>query len=137
MDFFLWNTKDPLISNKYGIPEPIRSKIVYPDILIVPIVGFDKHKFRLGYGGGFYDRYLNKLNKKKKFLSIGIAFSFQKIKNIPIDKHDQKLDIIITERSVETDREVFAKMLYDEDKIEPYIPLISIIWLAKKLSFKW
>ena len=100
MDFFLWNTKDPLISNKYGIPEPIRSKIVYPDILIVPIVGFDKHKFRLGYGGGFYDRYLNKLNKKKKFLSIGIAFSFQKIKNIPIDKYDQKLDIIITERSI-------------------------------------
>ena len=100
MDFFLWNTKDPLISNKYGIPEPIRSKIVYPDILIVPIIGFDKHKFRLGYGGGFYDRYLNKLNKKKKFLSIGIAFSFQKIKNIPIDKHDQKLDIIITERSI-------------------------------------
>ena len=98
--FFLWNTKDPLISNKYGIPEPIRSKIVYPDILIVPILGFDKQKFRLGYGGGFYDRYLNKLNKKKKFLSIGIAFSFQKIKNIPIDKHDQKLDIIITERSI-------------------------------------
>ncbi len=99
MDFFLWSNKDPLIANKYGIPEPVHSKIVYPDIIIVPILGFDKNKFRLGYGGGFYDRYLYKLKIKKKFLSIGIAFSFQEITHIPINKYDQKLDIIITERS--------------------------------------
>ena len=67
MDFFLWSKKDPLISNKYGIPEPIYSQIVYPDIIFTPTVAFDKNKHRLGYGGGFYDRYLHKLNKKKNF----------------------------------------------------------------------
>ena len=100
MDFFLWNTKDPLISNKYGIPEPIRSKIVYPDILIVPIIGFDKHKFRLGYGGGFYDRYISRVLKFKKVLTIGFAFSFQEIKKVPINRYDQKLDFILTDKEI-------------------------------------
>ena len=100
MDFFLWSKKDPLISNRYGIPEPIYSQIVYPDIIFTPTVAFDKNKHRLGYGGGFYDRYLHKLNKKKNFLSIGIAFSFQEVKKIPINKFDYKLDLVITERSI-------------------------------------
>ena len=64
------------------------------------VVAFDKNKHRLGYGGGFYDRYLHKLNKKKNFLSIGIAFSFQEVKKIPINKFDYKLDLVITERSI-------------------------------------
>ena len=98
MDFFLWNTKDPLISNKYGIPEPIRSKIVYPDILIVPIIGFDKHKFRLGYGGGFYDRYLEKISQIKKCTTIGLAFSHQKVNKIKVENFDRKLDLILTEK---------------------------------------
>ena len=47
--------------NKFGIPEPISDKILYPSILIVPLVAFDKNLNRIGYGGGFYDRYINKL----------------------------------------------------------------------------
>ena len=60
-------SKDPLIINEYGIPEPTSNKIEYPDILLVPMVAFDKNLNRLGYGGGFYDRYIKKLKKKKYF----------------------------------------------------------------------
>ena len=66
MDFFRWSTKDPLFINKYGIPEPTSNKINYPNILLVPLVAFDKHHNRVGYGGGFYDRYIKKLKKKKR-----------------------------------------------------------------------
>ena len=57
MDFFQWSTNDPLSINKFGIPEPISEMVKYPDVLLVPIVAFDKNFNRIGYGGGFYDRY--------------------------------------------------------------------------------
>ena len=84
MDFFSWNPKDPLIINELGIPEPITNKIEYPDILLVPMVAFDEKLNRLGYGGGFYDRYISKLKIRKKILLVGLAFSFQKIDKKPI-----------------------------------------------------
>ena len=99
MDFFHWSSKDPLTINEYGIPEPISNKIKYPNILLVPLVAFDKHFNRVGYGGGFYDRYINKIKKKNKIITIGLAYSFQKVKKIPIDKYDIKLDFIVTEKN--------------------------------------
>jgi 5-formyltetrahydrofolate cyclo-ligase len=98
MDFFHWSTKDPLLINKYGIPESTSNKINYPNILLVPLVAFDKHLNRVGYGGGFYDRYISKLKKKKKIITIGLAYSFQKVKKIPINRYDIKLDFIVTEK---------------------------------------
>ena len=98
MDFFYWSTKDPLVVNKYGIPEPTSKKIKYPNILLVPLVAFDSNLNRVGYGGGFYDRYIKKIKKNKKIITIGLAYSFQKIKKIPINKYDNKLDFIITEK---------------------------------------
>ena len=67
MDFFKWSSKEPLSINKYGIPEPVSDKVVYPDILLVPIVAFDKNFNRIGYGGGFYDRYIKKIKKNNSF----------------------------------------------------------------------
>ena len=98
MDFFLWTTKSPLSINKYGIPEPISNKVVYPSILLVPLVAFDRHLNRVGYGGGFYDIYIKKLKKTKKIITIGLAFSFQKVKLVPTNKYDIKLDFIITNK---------------------------------------
>ena len=99
MDFYEWSFQDSLKVSKRGIPEPDTKKNkVTPDILIVPLVGFDKKKFRLGYGGGFYDRYISKLLNFKKVLTVGFAFSFQEIAKIPINKFDQKLDIILTNK---------------------------------------
>ena len=86
MDFFRWSTKDPLVINKYGIPEPDSKKIIYPSFLLVPLVAFDKQLKRIGYGGGFYDRKIKKIKKKKKILTIGLAYSFKKIKKNQIDE---------------------------------------------------
>jgi 5-formyltetrahydrofolate cyclo-ligase len=99
MDFLNWSTDDPLEINNYGIPEPTSKKIQLPDILLVPIVAYDKDCNRIGYGGGFYDRYIKKINKIKKIITIGLAYSFQEVKKISINKHDMKLDFIITEKS--------------------------------------
>ena len=100
MEFYKWYKNDPLLINKYGIPEPKTTNRVYPDILFVPLVAFDKELNRLGYGGGFYDRYIQKISKIKKVVKVGLAFSFQKLKTIPVNKHDKKLDIIITEKEI-------------------------------------
>ena len=100
MDFFNWSTKDPLNINKYGIPEPISNKVQYPDILLVPIVAYDENLNRVGYGGGFYDRYINKIKKYKKVVTIGLAYSFQMVKKISTNKYDIKLDFIITEKQM-------------------------------------
>jgi len=98
MNFYQWSTNDPLTINKFGIPEPISKIVKYPDVLLVPLVAFDKNFNRIGYGGGFYDRYINKIRKQKKVLTIGFAYSFQKVKNIPTNNYDIKLDFIITNK---------------------------------------
>ncbi len=100
MDFYKWSFQDSLKISYQGIPEPNTRKKVFPDVLIVPLVGFDNSKFRLGYGGGFYDRYIVKLSNFKKVFTVGFAFSFQKIKKIPINKFDQKLDFILTNKEI-------------------------------------
>ena len=96
MNFFQWSTKEPLEINDYGIPEPISNNIKLPNILLVPLVAFDNNYNRIGYGGGFYDRYIKKLKKKKKIVTIGLAYSFQKVKKIPVSEHDIQLDFVIT-----------------------------------------
>jgi 5-formyltetrahydrofolate cyclo-ligase len=100
MDFYKWSFSDLLKVNKYGIPEPETKNIVYPDILLIPLVAFDKNLNRLGYGGGYYDRLLKKLSKKKKIIKIGLALSVQRIDKVPINVYDQKLDYIITNKYI-------------------------------------
>ena len=101
MNFYRWSRNDPLKINKFGIPEPVvSSKIIYPDILLVPLVAYDSQLNRLGYGGGYYDRYIEKCEKIKKVIKIGLAFSFQKILSIPINQYDKRLDFIITEKEI-------------------------------------
>ena len=99
MNFFQWSKNEPLVINKYGIPEPISEKVIYPDILLVPLLAFDSRLYRIGYGGGFYDRYIKKIKKDKKIITIGLAYSFQKVKKIIINKHDSKLDFVVTEKN--------------------------------------
>tara|TARA_B100001741_G_C16478392_1_gene563598 strand:+ start:239 stop:775 length:537 start_codon:yes stop_codon:yes gene_type:complete len=99
MNFYKYSFADPLKLNKLGIQEPFKTKNkVVPDLIFVPLVGFDGNLNRLGYGGGFYDRYFEKNSKIKKIIKIGLAFSFQKITKLPVSKFDKKLDKIITEK---------------------------------------
>ena len=98
MDFFEWSFDHPLSVNKHGIAEPFSNKIKYPDVLFVPLVAFDKKLNRIGYGGGYYDRYIQRIQKIKKVTTIGLAYSFQRVNSIPINKNDIKLDFIITDK---------------------------------------
>ena len=100
MDFYKWSFSNPLKINKYGIPEPEAENMVYPDVILIPLVAFDKNLNRLGYGSGYYDRYIAKLSKKKKIMKIGLALSVQKIDNVPINMYDQKLDYIVTNKYI-------------------------------------
>tara|TARA_B100002051_G_C16559246_1_gene546653 strand:+ start:280 stop:834 length:555 start_codon:yes stop_codon:yes gene_type:complete len=104
MKFVRWNFLDPLKINKYGFLEPSKDEGgVNPDIIIVPLLAFDRSHNRLGYGKGYYDKFLSKYNNtkgKKHSLTIGLAFSFQKYKEIPTTKSDIKLDYILTENGV-------------------------------------
>ena len=102
MSFKLWSFKEPLYVNNFGILEPNSSKKeIIPDLILVPLVAFDNQLNRIGYGKGYYDRSLEKIKKiNKNTISLGIAYSFQRSNNIPVKKHDFKLDYIFTERGV-------------------------------------
>ena len=97
-----FDIRDVLIVNKFGIPEPLKNKKSFlPDVVLVPLLAFDNQKNRLGYGKGFYDRYLNKYSKKfNNILTVGVAFSFQKYHKLPIDNNDVKLNYILTEKGM-------------------------------------
>ena len=102
MCFKLWIFKEPLYMNNFGILEPKKSKIeIVPDLILVPLVAFDNHLNRIGYGKGYYDRSLRKIKKiNKNAISLGIAYSFQKCKQIPINNNDFRLDYIFTEKGI-------------------------------------
>jgi len=102
MNFNSWIFKEPLYVNKFGMLEPKNSsKNIIPDLIMVPLAAFDNNLNRIGYGKGYYDRSLKKINKiKKNAISLGIAYSFQKCQKIPTNKHDFKLDYIFTEKGI-------------------------------------
>ena len=102
MKFYPWKKNEPLLVNNYGLLEPISSLEFVPQIMMIPLLAFDKNFYRLGYGKGYYDKYLkNCFKKNKKISTIGVAFSFQKYKKLPISNFDVKLDKILTEKGFE------------------------------------
>ena len=99
MNFFSWKKNHVLLVNKFGILEPQKTKFNIPNLVLLPILAFDRNKYRLGYGKGFYDRFLNKYQKKiSNILTVGVAFSFQKHNKLPVNNNDVKLDYILTEK---------------------------------------
>ena len=87
---------------KYNIPEPTNeNEEILPQLFFVPCLGFDLNGYRLGYGGGFYDKTFAKLKKLNlKFYTVGFAFDEQKQNKIPIDGFDYKLDFVLTEKQL-------------------------------------
>ena len=101
MNFFSWKKNEVLFVNEFGMLEPAKTQIKIPDVMLVPLLAFDENKYRLGYGKGFYDHFLNKYLKKfKKILTVGVAFSFQRHHKLPNNRNDVKLDFIITENGI-------------------------------------
>ena len=101
-----WDLKDKLKRGKLGNLEPFYNASAFlPQLIIVPMLMFDKNLNRLGYGGGYYDKSINELKKhftreKKDFVTIGLAYSLQETKSIPHEAHDEQLDFIITEKKL-------------------------------------
>ncbi|HET9175241.1 MAG TPA: 5-formyltetrahydrofolate cyclo-ligase [Pseudolabrys sp.] len=92
---------DELARGQWGIREPkAEAPEVAPDILIVPLVAFDRAGHRIGYGAGYYDMTLNALRAKKKIVAMGIAFAAQEIGSVPTTERDAHLDFVLTEREV-------------------------------------
>ena len=98
MRFRRFRLGDPLVPGPFGIREPgAVAPEVEPDVLLLPMLGFDKAGVRLGYGGGYFDRVLEALRAKKTVTAYGIAFSAQQLAEVPREGHDQRLDGIFTE----------------------------------------
>jgi 5-formyltetrahydrofolate cyclo-ligase len=95
--FHQWQQQTKMQQNKLGVFEPEGTDILTPDIVITPLVVFDSNKQRLGYGGGFYDRYFQ---QHSKVLKIGVAYDCQEVTKLPSEVHDVQLDVIITESKI-------------------------------------
>ncbi len=96
-----WRPGDILQPGGFNTEVPRDDKPeVEPDILLVPLLAFDREGYRLGYGGGFYDRTLERLRETGARLAIGVAFAAQEVESVPRGDYDQPLDMILTEQEV-------------------------------------
>ncbi len=100
LEFSRWEPEAPLRDGPFGASVPVVDDYFDPEILIVPLVAFDANGGRLGYGGGFYDRTLERLRGRRATLAIGFAFDAQEAEKLPLEPTDQPLDMIVTESGV-------------------------------------
>lgn len=103
MEFFYITSKDELLPGAYGIPEPSGDKdklVNEKDVLILmPGLAFDTQMGRIGYGGGFYDKYLDS-HKDTKFFKAALAYDFQILDGLPLEEHDYRIDALVTASKV-------------------------------------
>jgi 5-formyltetrahydrofolate cyclo-ligase len=92
-----WTPASPMADGGFGTRIPATGDWVEPMVLVVPLLAFDRRGFRLGYGGGFYDRTLAALRAAGPVTAIGFAFAAQEVPKVPTDATDQRLDLIVTE----------------------------------------
>lgn len=103
MIFRQYKSGDELRRGIMGPLEPLPdARQIIPDVIIIPMLGFDRGKYRLGYGSGFYDRTLDELKELKTVRTIGVAYSLQETTDLAVEPHDIALDIIITEKEIIT-----------------------------------
>lgn len=96
--FRLYHPGDPLEPDALGIPSPTQdAATIFPDVLFVPLLAFDRQGGRLGQGGGLYDRTLAALRARGPLLAVGLAYAGQEVDSLTLEPHDQRLDAILTE----------------------------------------
>lgn len=96
--FRCWTAEARMVPGAFGALIPEKGDWIVPDVLIVPLLAFDRRGFRLGYGGGFYDRTLEGLRQRGPVTAIGFAFAAQEVVEVPTEPTDQRLDLIVTEK---------------------------------------
>lgn len=100
LKFARWTSETVMTAGQFGAQIPQTPVFFEPEIVIVPLLAFDAHGGRLGYGGGFYDRTLEVLRARRATLAIGFAFAGQQVDAIPLEDTDQPLDMVVTETGV-------------------------------------
>jgi len=100
LDFREWTPECAMIEGTFGAYIPESGEWIEPEILIVPLVAFDRQGGRLGYGGGFYDRTIERLSARRATMAIGFAFEVQELTDLPLEPTDQPLDLIVTEKGI-------------------------------------
>ncbi len=100
LKFREWSPGCRLVQGAFRAMIPEEGAWVEPEVMIVPLLAFDARGYRLGYGGGFYDRTLEWLRARGPVLAVGFAFAAQEVEAVPVDGFDQRLDAVVTERGV-------------------------------------
>lgn len=101
LEFREWMPQSVMTTDHHGIPVPQSALVAAPDILLIPVVAFDAHGFRLGYGGGYFDRTLSALaTRLPKPLAVGVGFALAKVDSVYPQVHDEAMDFIITENGI-------------------------------------
>ena len=97
--YAVWREGDDLAAGPFGTRQPVESAATaFPDVVILPMLAFDRAGYRLGYGGGYYDRTLAVLRRDRAIVAVGVAFAAQEVASVPHGEHDQRLDWVVTER---------------------------------------
>ena len=95
--FRRWHPGDPMAEQRWGIREPLPSAPqVQPNVILVPLLAFDGQGYRLGYGGGYYDRTLAEARATRSVTAVGLAYDAQEVQSVPHDDYDQRLDWVLT-----------------------------------------
>ena len=100
LKFREWSPGCAMMPGEFGAAIPAEGAWIEPEVLIVPLLAFDARGYRLGYGGGFYDRTLEGLRARGPVLAVGFAFDAQEVAEVPTEPTDQRLDMIVTESGV-------------------------------------
>ncbi len=98
LDFREWRPGAAMVEGRFRALVPAAGAWLVPEVLIVPLLAFDRRGYRLGYGGGFYDRTLERLRARGAIVAIGFAWAAQEVAEVPAEAVDQRLDLVVTER---------------------------------------
>ncbi len=98
--FHQWTPTTPMQKGAFGAAVPVAQSVLVPSVIILPLLAFDDRGYRLGYGGGFYDRTLADLRAAGPVYSVGFAYAAQKTDLVPIEDTDQRMDAVVTESGV-------------------------------------
>ncbi len=97
LEFWQWTPQSAMTLGKFGIPIPRQKTPLHPDLLLIPCLGFDHARLRLGYGGGYYDRTLAALSPRP--ITIGLSYEYARLPMLPREAHDIPLDYILSENA--------------------------------------
>lgn len=100
LEFHEWWPGVAMQSGPFGAEIPVDTHVLIPDLILAPLLAFDRRGYRLGYGGGFYDRTLEQLRATRRVRAFGLAFAGQEVDEVPIEPTDQRLDAILTEKGL-------------------------------------